>query len=324
MINNNAEKIYNYILDALNAKKITVLSANNAEYTIDVLVGNREASEAMTFNVDGDRGLILLYSAISLIVPKEQSRDFSYAVSVLNASLSGGSFDYDIDTGEVVFRISGNPLVRDENDPLVYYMLARAFETVNTIKRRLKDLAEGELGMRDFFAILRKEQKAYTSVSIQPGRVMQAQEFFDELCLKLGRLGYAVKRNDDTLRAWFDIIGEDVPMSFEMHVDMYGRVVVLNSPIPIFMRRTKESDVAVAACAVSNRLIDGSFGWISDESRVSFKMTAPYFESGISDELLRYMIKCSLNTVEAFNDRFLELNKGYISLKNFLKELNEE
>ena len=50
-------------------------------------------------------------------------------------------------------------------------------------------------------------------------------------------------------------------------------------------------------------------------------MTNSFLESKISEEVFAYMLYCSCQTIDEYNDKFLMLAKGMISIEQFLSTL---
>ena len=79
-------------------------------------------------------------------------------------------------------------------------------------------------------------------------------------------------------------------------------------------------DMAVAVAASNWGMVDGSFDYSLSDGNLIFRMAASYRDSMIGDELLSYMLGVVCGTVDRYNDRFLMLCKGTLSLGDFLAE----
>ena len=52
-----------------------------------------------------------------------------------------------------------------------------------------------------------------------------------------------------------------------------------------------------------------------------FRMSNSFIESRIGEELFAYLLMAACNVVDEYNDKFLMLGKGNLSLQQFLEEL---
>ena len=77
---------------------------------------------------------------------------------------------------------------------------------------------------------------------------------------------------------------------------------------------------AIATCAASYGLADGSFDYDLSDGQITFRMTASFRESEIGEELLQYMVSCACVTVDEYNDKFLAIDKGLISIDDFINK----
>lgn len=107
-------------------------------------------------------------------------------------------------------------------------------------------------------------------------------------------------------------------MDFVLAVDAQRQLLRVFSKLPFIVPEDKRMELAIAVCVASNRLADGSFDYDIARGTVVFRLTASFRESKIGDGLFEYLIGCSSVTVDAFNDKFLLLCKGLISLSDFI------
>ena len=64
-------------------------------------------------------------------------------------------------------------------------------------------------------------------------------------------------------------------------------------------------------------MLNGSFEMDRSDGYIGFKTVVPFMESIISEKVCDYMIRMSCDMVDKFNDKFLALSKGDISLSYF-------
>ena len=58
--------------------------------------------------VDADRQLVMLFSQIPVIAPESRRAEMAVAVSRANCGMIDGSFDYDYQSGEIIFRMTSS------------------------------------------------------------------------------------------------------------------------------------------------------------------------------------------------------------------------
>lgn len=107
-------------------------------------------------------------------------------------------------------------------------------------------------------------------------------------------------------------------MEFVLAIDSDRQLLRLFSKLPFAVPEDKRMDLAIATCVATNRLADGSFDYNISTGAIVFRMTASFRESKIGDGLFHYMIDCSCATVDAFNDKFLAICKGVLTVGDFI------
>ncbi len=147
-----------------------------------------------------------------------------------------------------------------------------------------------------------------------------SKKVFDGICRAMEALRYSYDSVSDR-QIDFTVSGKDIPMRFSMAVSEERQIVALYSPLPFSVEAEKVSELAVALSSVNYRLADGSFDYDIPNGSVLFRMTANYLDSEIGIELLDYMIRCSVMTVDRYNDKLLMLSRGLISLDEFHQEI---
>ena len=149
-----------------------------------------------------------------------------------------------------------------------------------------------------------------------------AKATFDKLCLALEKNDWRFKKNEERLSIECGAQGEDLPMEINVRVDADRMLVMLLSKLPYAIPEDKRLDVAIAVSVVNNALVDGSFDYDIASGSIFFRMTNSFLESVISDEVFTYMLFCSCQTIDEYNDKFLMLGKGVLTLEQFLASFN--
>lgn len=147
-----------------------------------------------------------------------------------------------------------------------------------------------------------------------------AKQVYRTLCDAIERREWSFGKAEDELLVHFSVSGEDIPMKFILVVDAQRQLVRLMSPMPFKMSEAKRMEGAIATCVASYGMADGSFDYDLSDGEIVFRMTASFRESLIGEGLFQYMISCSCAMVDQYNDRFFALDKGMLSLADFIAQ----
>ncbi len=148
-----------------------------------------------------------------------------------------------------------------------------------------------------------------------------AKATFATLCQTLDNNDWSYKKNEEALSIECGAQGEDLPMEFNIKVDADRMLVMLLSHLPFVIAEDKRLDIAVAVSAVNNALVDGCFDYDIASGHMFFRMTNSFIESRIAEEVFAYMLFCSCQTIDEYNDKFLMLAKGVLSIEQFLASI---
>lgn len=152
--------------------------------------------------------------------------------------------------------------------------------------------------------------------------LIQAQETFKTLCQTLDGHEWKYAKDEEKLSIECGAQGEDLPMDIAIVVDSERCLVRLMSHIPVVVPEDKRLDAAIAISVVNNMLVDGSFDFDISSGLIFFRMTNSFLESKLGNDVFTYMLFASCQTIDAYNDKFLMLVKGMISIEQFLNSEN--
>ena len=144
-----------------------------------------------------------------------------------------------------------------------------------------------------------------------------AKQVYQTLCRAIEKREWKYDKNEEELIVNFGVNGDDVPMQFIILVDAERQLM---SPLPFKMSESNRMEGAIAVCAASFALADGSFDYDLSDGTVLFRMTASFRESLIGEGLFQYLISCSCATIDKYNDQFLALDKGIVSITDFIEK----
>lgn len=145
-----------------------------------------------------------------------------------------------------------------------------------------------------------------------------AKSVYQTLCTAISNREWKYDKDEEKLVVYFTVNGEDIPMSFILIVDAERQLVRVLSPLPFKMDEGKRIDGAIATCVATYGLSDGSFDYDLSDGTIAFRLTTSFRESLISEDLLQYMISFACAVVDQYNDKFLAINKGMLSIDDFI------
>ena len=145
-----------------------------------------------------------------------------------------------------------------------------------------------------------------------------AKQVYQTLCEAIERREWNFGKDEEKLLVHFGVSGDDIPMQFILVVDAERQLIRLMSPMPFKMSESKRMEGAIATCVASFGMVDGSFDYDLSDGTIVFRMTASFRESLIGEGLFQYMISCSCAMVDKYNDQFLALDKGIMSITDFI------
>jgi hypothetical protein len=100
--------------------------------------------------VHADRQLIILLSVMPFIAPDTKRLDVAIATSIVNNKLVDGSFDYDVTSGHMVFRMTSSFIESEIDSEVFTYMLMVSFHTIDEYNDKFFMLGKGMLSINQF------------------------------------------------------------------------------------------------------------------------------------------------------------------------------
>lgn len=148
--------------------------------------------------------------------------------------------------------------------------------------------------------------------------LQHAQATFQTLCSTLDRENWRYEKWDG-LRIKLGVQGEDLPMEIVIEVETDRQLVILLSHLPCVIPEDERLDLGVAITTVNDRLVDGCFDFDLGTGDIYFRMTNSFKDSELGSDLFMYMLLCACHTIDDYNDKFLLLSKGLLTLDKFLE-----
>ena len=145
-----------------------------------------------------------------------------------------------------------------------------------------------------------------------------AKQVYQTMCDAIDRRNWRYGKDEEKLLVHFGVNGDDIPMQFTLIVDADRQLIRVMSQLPFKMSEDKRMEGAIATCVASYGMADGSFDYDLSNGAIVFRMTASFRDSVIGEGLFQYLISCSCAMVDKFNDQFLAIDKGLLSIGDFI------
>ena len=148
-----------------------------------------------------------------------------------------------------------------------------------------------------------------------------AKKVYDKLCEVFDKRDIRYRKDDENMIVHLGISGDDLPMDFIVIIDEKRQLMRLISPLPFKMPEDKRMEGAIATCAATYAITEGSFDYDISDGTISFRMTASFRESDIGEELFMYMVAYSSAVVDEYNDKFFAIGKGLLDISDYLDNI---
>lgn len=123
---------------------------NDEDLTIMLLVHGEDIPLPTVIQVMDDRSVVRILSPFPFKMPEDKRLDAAVAVAFANYGIVNGSFDLDMNDGEIRFRIAQCYEGMELSDESVYYLLQAAFVTTDHYNDRFYALGKGNMSLEQF------------------------------------------------------------------------------------------------------------------------------------------------------------------------------
>ncbi len=100
--------------------------------------------------VDAERQLVRILSLLPFQMNEDKRVEGAVATCIINYALADGSFDYDIESGHIMFRVTSSFKESLLGEELFKYMVSIACFTVDKYNDQLCDLNDGKMTLGEF------------------------------------------------------------------------------------------------------------------------------------------------------------------------------
>ena len=144
-----AQKVYETLCAALDHDDWHYKKDEEA-LTIECGARGEDLPMELLVKVDVDRMLVMLLSKIPFQIAEDKRLDVAVAVSVINNMLVDGSFDYDVASGRIFFRMTNSYIESNLGEEMFRYLVYCSCKTIDSFNDKLLMLSKGVLSLEQF------------------------------------------------------------------------------------------------------------------------------------------------------------------------------
>ena len=146
----NAKSVYQIVCDLFDEKQLDYKKFEE-DLVITIKMNGENLSMDFVIKIDEKRDLIRILSRLPVVFQGEKRLDGAIATSQINYGLADGSFDYNYNKGEIIFKITSSYKGCSVSKDLIYYMMSCACYTIDGYNDKLLALSEGKISVREFY-----------------------------------------------------------------------------------------------------------------------------------------------------------------------------
>lgn len=142
-------------------------------------------------------------------------------------------------------------------------------------------------------------------------------DFMDEAKLKY-------EADNEKNVCFVTVTGDDFPVTLMFTVSAAQQRVETYSQIPFEIKKEKAVDIAMALAAINCRIAYGKFCLYMDKGLCTYE-NSEYITSleGFTSAYGKALVAPAYSIVEEYNDKLYSINKGLLSVKDFLASLKK-
>lgn len=146
----------------------------------------------------------------------------------------------------------------------------------------------------------------------------KAQKVYKTMVKALKSKDWHFEEREQDLTIVSNYTGEDLPVRFIIRIDAEREVIQYLSPLPFKMEESKRVDAAVAVCVANYGIVNGCFDLDINDGEIRYRLTTSYCDSEMGEDFFYDMMAVAVLTTDKYNDRFMMLNKGLMTLQQFI------
>lgn len=151
--------------------------------------------------------------------------------------------------------------------------------------------------------------------------IKRAYQTFEKIKQSLEKRKLKYREHTEKFGVVLTFEGDDMTFDLSITVLPENKLVCLHSQLPIVIDNQKTVEIALATNMANCNLAFGSFDFDSDAGILQFRCSATYEECLLGDGFIYHLVDNACFAVDKFNDKFLNLNLGYMTLDDFFAEI---
>lgn len=148
-MSSSAREVYEAFKSHLTRNNIR-FDPHDDDLVITMTVTGEDLPQPTIIRVMESRDVVQILSPLPSKIPEDKRVDGAIAVSVANYGIINGSFDYDMEDGEVRFRVAQSYRGIVMNDDMIRYLLSITFSTTDTYNDRFFMFGKGLMTLEQF------------------------------------------------------------------------------------------------------------------------------------------------------------------------------
>lgn len=148
---------------------------------------------------------------------------------------------------------------------------------------------------------------------------IKAKKIYSTMVSALKKSDWHFAEEENELMIISSFTGDDFPIKYIIRVDADREVIQFLAPMPFSMAEDKRVDGAIAVCVANYGMVNGSFDYNINDGEISFRLTTSYVGCEIGEDFFMNMMVVALSTTDRYNDKFLMLSKGVITVQQFVE-----
>ena len=146
-----------------------------------------------------------------------------------------------------------------------------------------------------------------------------AARVFNKIDAYLKARDWKYDKDVEKLKFTYQVGGDDLPMRFMLFVDAEREMIRSLSFLLFDFAEDKRIEGAIAVCAANYGMVNGCFAYDISDGTVLHRLAVSYKDIEVTNETVEYVMGLGMTMVDKYNDRFFALNKGFLSLEDFIK-----
>lgn len=148
----------------------------------------------------------------------------------------------------------------------------------------------------------------------------KAVNVYHKLIETLDSIGWKYSTLEDEPGVIYTVNGDDMIMEFIVTIHPDAQLLHFLSILPMRFDEEKRMDGLMAACAVSGKVPWGTFSFNMETSKIVYGASSIFSDCEVNEGWFTQQMDMAHAVVDMYNDRFLALAKGYISIEEFIAQ----